>query len=74
MGSVTSQEALSYSDFRYIVRNEDFDPSKGLAPIQMGDPKKMASEWHTKGKDSEFPCILLPLCLLSLSVCLRQIS
>ena len=35
----------------------------------MGDPPEMASEWHRfcqrKGKDSEFPCILLPPCLLS---------
>ena len=40
---------------------EDFDPPKGLAPIQTGGhpPKKMTSEWHTsfsqnKGKESEF--------------------
>ena len=40
---------------------EDFDPPKGLAPIQTGGhcPPKKTSEWHTsfsqnKGKDSEF--------------------
>lgn len=55
------------------------DPPKGLAPIQTGDPPEMASEWHTrfcqrKGKDSEFPCVLLPPCLLCPSVSLHQIS
>ena len=39
-----------------------FDPAKGLAIIQTGGPKKMASEWHTsfcqeQGKDSEFPYV-----------------
>ena len=39
---------------------EDFDPPKGLAPIQTGGhcPPKMTSEWHTsfrqnKGKDQD---------------------
>ena len=37
---------------------ENFDPAKGLAPIQTGDPPKMASEWLAKqGRDSEFPYI-----------------
>ena len=80
VGSVTSQEALSYSDFRYIVRNwKILTLQKAWLQYKWGTPPKMASEWNTrfcqkKGKDSEFPCILLPLCLLSLSVCLRQIS
>ena len=59
---------------------ENFDPAGDLAPIQTGEPpQNMASEWHTsfcqkQGRDSEFPYVLLPPCLLSPSVSLHQIS
>ena len=64
--------SLILNPWLHSQKLDTFDPPKGLAPIQTGDPPKMTSEWHTrffqkKEKDSEFPYVLLPPCLLFLS-------
>ena len=67
VGSVTFQEALSYSTLGYILRNwKILTLQKAWLQYKLGDPrpqkKKVASEWHTsffqkQGKDSEFPYV-----------------
>ena len=54
--------SLRLTPWLHSQKLENFDPAKGLAPIQTGDPPKMASEWHAsfcqkQGKDSEFPYV-----------------
>ena len=63
MGSGMSQETLSDSLLGYILRNWNIlTLQKAWPQYKLGDPKNMASQWHTsfcqkQGKDSEFPYV-----------------
>ena len=63
MGSGMSWESLSDSPLGYVLRNwKILTLQKAWPQYKLGDPPKMASEWHTsfcqmQGKDPEFPYV-----------------
>ena len=51
--------SLRLTPWLYSQKLENFDPAKGLVPIQTGEPppKKKKSFCQKRGKDSEFPYV-----------------